>query len=425
MPVRLPSRFAISGVLVDLSPLRNRVFRRLWSGGLVSAIGTQVSVVAVAFEIYRVTGSDLDVGLISFVELVPAFVGSVVGGSIADAMDRRKLLILTGLAMALSATGMAVNVDRPHPSILLLYVIGGVAAGVQGINNPAQTSAMLAVVDRADMVTANVLRQLSNQVSIVLGPSLAGVLIASFGVKFAFWANAASFVIAIVAVASVGPRPPVGGTTRFGWRSISEGFAFLRSSEAMCGVIIGDLNVTVLGWPIALFPAMATTHFHGGARLVGLLYSTPGIGACVGVAFSGWTAKIRRAGLAIVIGSVMWGVAIIAFGLIPSATIAILCLGVGGALDTTTSVFRTTIIQTETPDRLRGRISSLQMALMGNGPRVGNTESGLVAAATNTQFAVVSGGIGTVVGIAIVARLLPRFLHYESPGKEIIVATER
>lgn len=409
----------MAGILVDIEPLRRYpAFRRLWAGAAISSIGSQLSVVAIAYEVYHLTGSNLDVGLISLAQLVPSLFGSFVGGPIADAMDRRKLLLICGTALAALSMGLAVEVDRAHPSLMLLYLVSAAASLVQAVNAPAQTAMMISIVEREHFVKANALRQLSNQVSSVVGPTIAGLLISTWGTKVAFSANALSFLVAILAVYSVGARPPVGGVTRFGWRSIAEGFAFLKTRPAIQGSFLADFNAMVLGMPTALFPAMAATHFHGGPRTVGLLYAAPGIGAIVGGGLSGWTGRVRRGGLAICLLSAGWGVAIAAFGVMPWIVPAVVCLGLAGACDITASIFRGTIIQTQTPDRLRGRLSAIQTAVVSNGPRLGNTEAGLVAAATTTQFSVVSGGIGCVIGTAIIARLLPRFAHYEFEDKE-------
>jgi len=415
------ARRVAARVVVDISPLRKyRDYRRLWVGATISALGNQLSIVALAFEVYRLTRSDFDVGLISLVELVPCFIGCILGGGIADAMDRRKVLIVTGTVMAVASAGMALDVGRPHPSLVLLYALAGVAAGFQGANNPAQTAGMLSGVEQADIVKANVLRQLSNQSSVVAGAALGGLVIAWSGVATALWANTLSFGAVVGAAIAVGAQRPL-GVTRFGWRSINEGFSFLRERQALRGVFIADLNVTIFGWPTSLFPALALTHFHGGARAVGLLYATPGIGACIGGGLSGWAHRVYRPGIAICIGSSVWGLAIALFGVVPWLPLALGLLGLAGALDTVCTVFRTAIIQHELPDRMRGRLSSLQMALMGNGPRVGNTEAGLVAAATSTQFSVISGGIATIVGIAVVARWTPQFFQFRVGAQAAVV----
>ncbi len=413
----------MAGLFVDLAPLRQYpLFRRLWTGNAVSSVGTQLSVVAVAYEVYHLTGSNFAVGLVSLIQIAPSLLGSFLGGPLADAMDRRRLLAVTGTVLAVLAAGLAAEVGRAHPSLLAIYLLAGVAALVQAINGPAQTAVLLTLVDREMLVKANALRQLSNQISSVLGPALAGVLIAASGTRVAFLVNALSFLVSVVAVLGVGARPPQGGATRFGWRSLVEGFAFLGTRQVLQGAFLADFVAMVLGMPTSLFPAMAQTHFHGGPRIVGLLYAAPGIGAVIGAVLSGWTSRVRRAGWAICVFSVTWGISLALFGLVRSVTVAVVCLAAAGASDITASIFRGTITQIETPDRLRGRLTAIQLAVVGNGPRIGNAEAGLVAAATSTEFSVVSGGIGCVIGIALIARLLPRFTHYELPHEEDALA---
>jgi MFS family permease len=407
---------AIPRLLVNTTPLREYPeFRRLWLGYAISAIGTQLSVVAISYEVYHLTNSSLDVGLISLVQLGPAFLGSILGGSIADAMDRRRLLIITGVLMAACAAGMALDVSKPHPTLLPLFLLAGLSAGVAGVNGPALTAVLLSIVERDAMVAANALRQLLQQISVVLGPSLGGILIALAGAKVAFWGNAISFTVGIAAVITVGEHKPVGGATRFGLRSVAEGFKFLKGRQAIQGCFIADLNATVLGMPIALFPALAIHHFHGGSRTLGLLYAAPGIGAFVASALSGWTGRTRHPGKAVCIAIVIWGIAIVGFGLSDSIVLGVSLLALAGGADVISAVFRSTIIQTEAPDRLRGRISSIQQAVVTSGPRLGNTEAGLVAAVSSVEFSVVSGGIGCLVGIAIISHFMPRFVGYTLP----------
>ncbi|HVB07054.1 MAG TPA: MFS transporter [Acidimicrobiales bacterium] len=399
---------------VDTTPLRlYPEFRRVWIGAAVSAVGSQLAVVAVAYQVYRLTHSSLDVGLISLVQLGPSLVGSVLGGSIADAFDRRRLLLFTGSTMAVVSCGLALNAARHHPSLLLIYVLAGANAALQGVDGPARQALLISIVERELLISANALRQLIGQVSQVLGPSLGGILLAAFGVEIVFFLNAGSFVVAVGAVLTVGAHPPLGGATRFGLRSIAEGFQFLKGRQAIQGCFIADLNATILGMPTALFPALATVQFHGGAGTVGLLYAAPGAGAVVASAFSGWTRRIRRPGYAVCVAIVCWGVALTAFGFARQVVLAFGLLAIAGGADVISAVFRSTIIQTETPDRLRGRLTSIQLAVVQSGPRLGNAEAGLVAAASSNQLSVVSGGLGCIVGIAIVARLMPRFIRYE------------
>jgi MFS family permease len=409
---------AMPRMLLDIEPLRvYPEFRRVWIGYAAAAIGSQMSVVAIALEVYRITGSNLDVGLISLIQLVPAIFGSLVGGSFADAMDRRKLLVITGTLMALFSIGLALNADRTHPSLVVVYLLAGINAGFQGVNSPALTAVLISIVNRDMMVKANALRQLSAQVASVLGPTLAGVLL-PFGIHFVFWANAATFMIAIAAVLTAGSHPPTGGATRFGWTSIVEGLAFLKGRQAIQGCFIADLSAMVLGMPTSLFPALALHHFHGGDDLLGILYAAPGFGALVASMVSGWTSRVRRPGRAVVIAITIWGLGIAGFGLIAWFPGAVILLAMAGGADVISAVFRSTILQTQTPDRLRGRLSALQQAVVTSGPRLGNGEAGIVAALTNTEISVVSGGIGCLIGIAIVAKTMPKFVHYDLNGPD-------
>jgi MFS family permease len=410
-------------MVVDIEPIRAYPeFRRLWFGFAVSSIGTQMSVVAIAVEVYDVTGSNLDVGLISLIQLFPAIIGSLVGGSIADAMDRRKLLVISGGTMALLATGLALNAEQAHPTLWLIYALAAVNSAFQGVNGPALTAVLLSIVDREMMVKANALRQLSAQIASVVGPALAGVVL-TFGVHVVFWVNAATFIAGIIAVVSVGAHLPVGGRTRFGLKSIVEGVSFLRGRQAIQGCFIADINAMVLGMPRALFPAMALHHFHGGDGTTGILYAAPGIGALVASGLSGWTPRVQRPGRAVVIAIVIWGLGLAGFGLVAWLPLAVFLIAIAGAADVISAVFRSTIIQTQTPDRLRGRLSALQQAVVTSGPRLGDGEAGIVAALTNTEFSVVSGGIGCLVGIAIIAKAMPKFVNYQLPTQRELIET--
>lgn len=405
-------------MLLDVEPLRAYPeFRRLWVGFAASSVGTQMSVVAIALEVYRITGSNLDVGLISLFQLFPAIIGSLLGGSIADAMDRRKLLVITGGSMSVLSIALALNADQPHPTLVLVYVLAAANAAFQGVNGPAMTAVLLSIVNRDMMVKANALRQLSAQIASVLGPTVAGLLI-PLGIHVVFWANAGTFVLAIATVATVGSHPPVGGMTRFGWKSISEGLVFLKGRQAIQGCFIADLNAMVLGMPTALFPALALHHFHGGSGTLGILYAAPGFGALLASMVSGWTPRIRRPGRAVVIAIVIWGLGITGFGLVAWFPAAVALIAIAGGADVISAVFRSSIIQTQTPDRLRGRLSALQQMVVTAGPRLGNGEAGIVAALSSTEISVVSGGLGCIIGIAIVAKTMPKFVRYDLNGPD-------
>lgn len=408
--------------LVDISPLRRfRDFRRLWFGLVLAQIGAQLGIVAASYQVYRITGSSLDVGFISLVQLFPSLIGYAVGGSIADAMDRRKLLIITETSMALCTAGLAFNAGAAHPSLTLIFMLAGISAGFNGVDAPTRSAMLMATVDRESFVAANTLRQLMIQVAVIIGPAISGLLLAPIGVAGVYWLNTGAFALTALAVMTLDASPPAGGGTRFGWSSVAEGFAFLRGRQALQACFVADLNATILGMPTSLFPALGLIHFHGGPSAVGFLYTAPGVGALVATVVSGWTNRVRRPGRAVVIAIAIWGSAITAFGLVPDLMLALFFLGIAGAADVISAVFRGSIVQLEAPDELRGRISSIQLAVVSSGPRLGNLEAGGVAQALSNQISVVSGGIGALVGIVLISRLMPRFMSYEiaSAGSDI------
>lgn len=407
---------ANSGFFVDITPLRRfRQFRRLWNGLVVAELGAQLGLVAASYQVYRLTGSSLDVGFISLAELFPALIGSIAGGAVADAMDRRTLLIFTEVAMALCTVGLAINAHLHHPSLALIYVLAGLTAGFSGVDGPTHSAMLMETVDRNFFVAANTLRQIIIQISVVVGPAVGGLLLAPIGVTGVYWINAGAFGLAIGAVLSLKPHPPTGGGTRLSWSSMGEGFRFLRGRQALQACFVSDLDAMILGMPTALFPALGLSFFHGGTEAVGYLYAAPGVGALIATVGSGWTARVRFPGRAVVISVAIWGLAITCFGLMHLLWVALILLAIAGAADVVSAVFRSTILHLEAPDELRGRISAIQQAVVTGGPRLGNIEAGAVAAAVNNQFSVVSGGIGCVLGIAIVARAMPKFMRYEMP----------
>ena len=275
---------------------------------------------------------------------------------------------------------------------------------------------MMNLVPWESFATANVLRQLLLQISLVLGPALGGLVLARFGVTAVYWIDVASFAAAIGASLALPGLLPEGEITKFGLRSIVEGFHYLRGRQAIQGCFVADLNAMILGMPTALFPAIALEHFHGGPQTVGYLYAAPGVGALVGMLLSGWTARVVRPGRAVVAAIAVWGAAIALFGLSPWLWAALILLAVAGWADVISAVFRSTILQVESPDRLRGRLSAIQAAVVQGGPRLGNAEAGAVAALVGAQLSVVIGGLGCVAGIAAVTRLMPRFVAYRLDG---------
>ena len=406
-------------LLVDLGPLRqSQAFRRIWLGYLVTTLGSQLTVVAVPYQVFLLTHSSLDVGLVGLVQIVPVLAGSLFGGSIADAVDRRRLLVVTQLSLAACSVGLALNSTGGHAALWPLYALSALGSGIVSVDSPTRTAVIATLVGRPMFASANALWQLLFQVSVVAGPAVAGLLLGQVGIASVYWIDAATFAVSLLAVASLPALRPPGGGTRFGLRSVGEGLRYLKGRPVLQGTFVVDLNAMVLGMPRALFPALALVRFHGGANTVGLLYAAPGAGALIGALLTGWVVTVRKQGRAVLVAVGIWGGAIAAFGLVHWLAAALMLLALAGAADVVSAVFRGTILQLEAPESLRGRLSSVHTAVVTGGPRLGDFEAGAVAAVSTPQISVVSGGLGCVVGVGIVAWLMPRFSSYDATEAE-------
>jgi MFS family permease len=404
-------------ILLDLSPLRrSRDFRALIGGLGVSTLGNQLTAVSVPYQVYAITHSSLYVGLVSLAQLFPLIFGSVLGGSVVDSVDRRRLLLVVETLGALSSAGLALNADF-GPALWPLFVFPAVTAALSGMDSSARNAMVPRMVGLGSVPAANAMFQALFQTGAIVGPAVAGLLLAGAGVHVVYWLDACSFLVALAAVLLISPQPPsLSGAAppRPGWRSTAEGLRFVRRTPAVQGAYLIDLNAMVFGMPRALFPALAATVFGGGATTVGLLYAAPGVGALLGALTSGWVGRVRRQGLAVICAVLVWGLAIAGFGLVRLLPLALVLLAIAGLADVVSAVFRNTIIQFSGPDSLRGRLMGVQMAVVAGGPRLGDLEAGAVATVFGDTFSVVSGGLACVAGALVVARLLPGFRRQRS-----------
>jgi len=406
--------------LVDITPLReSREYRLLWTGQLVTFLGSQLTVVASAFQLFLLTGSSFQVGLLSLAQLPPLLIGSLVGGTLADARDRRRLLLFTQTALAVCSAGLAVNAMADGPSTWPIYLFASVAAGLSGIDGPTRAAAVPSLVTREQYATAAALNQTIYQVGFVVGPSLAGLVIGQLSLAAAFWLDVATFGAALLCIARLRPLVPQGGGTKAGLSSIRAGLRYVRGERAVQGAFAIDINAMVFGMPRALFPELGTTLYGGGAGTVGLLFAAPGVGGLIGGLTTGWVGRVRRPGRAVEIAVVLWGLAIAAFGLVSWLPLGLLLLALAGAADVVSAVFRNTIVQLTVPDELRGRVNSLNIAVVTGGPRLGDLEAGAVAAATTPSISVVSGGLACVAGVGVLARLLPQLRSWRAPAGSV------
>ncbi len=400
-------------ILVDTAPLReSRDFRLLFTGQLISTLGNQLTVVAIPFQVYSMTRSSLQVGAISLAQLIPFVAGALWAGPVGDAVDRRRIMVWTALGLTLTSGAMAVNAAVTHPSLVVLYVVSALAAGLMGFSNTARMASVPGMVERRHLTAAMAMTQIVFQIGVVVGPALSGVLL-GIGLPLVYALDALSFVVAVVTSAWLAPIPPSVHTAGLSpWQSTKEGLRYLRSRQALQGVYLIDINAMVFGMPRALFPAMAESVFGGGTITLGFLYAAPGVGALIGALTTGWVATLRRQGWAVIIAVSVWGVAIALFGLVDTLWLGLVLLAVAGWADVISAVLRNTMLQTSIPERFRSRMSSIQMAVVQGGPRLGDMESGTVATLTSVEFSVVSGGLACIVGAAVIGALMPVFRRH-------------
>jgi MFS family permease len=397
----------------------SRDFRLLITGLGTSTLGTQLTTVAVPFQVYAVTRSSLIVGLVSLTQVIPLIVGSLLGGSLIDAVNRRRLLVTVEIIGALCSAGLALNADLGS-HLWPLFVFPAAQASVSGIDSASRNALVPRLVGMDLLSAANAIFQSLFQVGAIVGPAIAGLLLAGAGVHFIYWLDVLSFAAAITAVLRMSPAigEPGTGSTRPGLRSMLDGLRFVGRSQPMQGAYLIDINAMVFGMPRALFPALAATVFGGGATTVGLLYAAPGAGALVGALTSGWVGRVRRQGLAVIGAVLIWGASIAAFGVAHWLPLALLLLAVAGWADVLSAVFRNTIIQSAAPDGMRGRLLGVQVAVVAGGPRVGDLEAGAVATAFGDTVSVVSGGLACIAGALLLAWGRPGFTRQRTPDPE-------
>jgi MFS family permease len=402
-------------LVIDLGPLkRYPAFRRLFVGQTISTFGSEVAAVAAPFQLYQLTHSTLQVGLLSLCELFPLLTLTIVGGAIADAVDRRRMLLVTEVLLALVALGFAFNASLAEPRVWAIYVLVTLAMSFFSLGVAGMNTVIPRLVEPHELATANAIENVYGSTTNVAGPALGGALIAVLGLKGAYLLDAGTFVASLWSVWRLPPLPVALGAERPSWETIKEGFRFVRRKKVLLGMFLVDSNAMVFGMPRALFPALAINRFGGGAGALGLMYAAPYAGALVSSLLSGWIGHVRRQGLIVAVAAALWGVAITAFGFADTFWLALLMLAAAGAADNVSAVLRGTILWTVTPDELRGRVSGIEFAQVAATPALGNVESGLVASLTSLRFSIVSGGLLCVAGSVLIALAVPAFTSYDA-----------
>jgi MFS family permease len=408
-------------MLLDIGPLRhNTAFRRLFASQFISGLGTMVSYVAVPWQLYALTHSNAQVGLLGLVQLLPVVVCGLLGGAVADRVDRKRLLMGSEALMALCLLGLLGNALSAAPGTLAIYALVAVLQGASGFHRPALEALTQKLARPDEFAAVAALSSVRGTVGMVAGPALAGLLLARWGAVGAYVFDFATFIAALYFLARI-PRERIDGmvaeTGGAGERphllaDLAEGVRFAWARPALMGTYIVDIVAMAFAFPIALFPAMAAA--NGRTESVGWLLSAMSVGALGIGLFSGWTVKVRRQGRAVIIAAAVWALGIVALGCAPSLLLGLACLAVAGAADMVSGVFRGTIWNETIPNALRGRLAGIEMISYLTGPLIGNVRAGFMADAWGVSAAIWIGGLVCLAGVIATGFALPRFWAYRS-----------
>jgi MFS family permease len=393
-------------MLLDLSPLRrHRDFRYVYIGQLVSAFGSFLTYVALPVQIYELTKSSWAVGMVGTVQLIPLAVTSLWGGAVADALDRRRLLLWSEALLMCASLVLVVNSRFAHPSVVLLFVVAAFMSAVNGFHRPALESLSQKLVPRDDLPAVSALTSLRGTASAIAGPSLAGICIAKFGLPYAFGADALTFAVSLVALSMIHAMPPAENAPSAGLSSILEGLNYALSRPELIGTYVVDIVAMTFAMPIAVFPALAAQ--WGGASAAGYLYSAMSVGGIVVTLFSGWTKNVQRRGAAVIIAAALWGISIIGLGYANALPVALACLACAGAADMVSGLFRMTIWNETIPAELRGRMAGIEQLSYMSGPLLGNARAGFMAERFGLARSIRWGGLVCVACVLACVPLLP------------------
>ena len=418
MGAAFPFRAIFPRMFLNLGPLRkHRDYRLLYTGQLVSMFGSMITYVAVPYQVFELTHSSFVVGMLGAAQLVPLLLFALWGGAYADALDRRKLLIVSEIVMAGGSLALAINGMLAHASVTLIFAVSATMSACNGFHRPALDAMTPRLVDREDLTAVSALNFFRFSISSIGGPALGGVCMAALGYPLTYMIDVLSFLVSLVSLAAIRRMPASDRASRPGIRSIVEGLKYALGRPELIGTYVVDMVAMTFAMPMALFPAMALA--WGGATAAGWLYSAMSFGSLFTTIFSGWTSKVNRHGAAVVIAAAVWAVAIVFVGFASSLSVAVVCLAIAGAADSISGVFRSTIWNETIPSDLRGRLAGVEMISYLSGPLLGNARAGWVASISSNTISVVSGGLTCFVGVLLCIPLLPAFWNYRAERRAV------
>ena len=397
---------------VSWSVLRHRNFALLFSGQLISSAGTQMQVVAVAWQVYLLTHSAIALGLIGLMQAVPRILFSLIGGVFADSFDRRKLLIVIEVTLASTSTVLALCTIYHVINLWIIYGVVLIAASVSSFEFPTRQAIVPSLVPRSQMADALTMNMVMMQLTFIVGPTLGGFVIGWLGVANTYWIDVISYFVVLGALLLMNiPAIPVEKRAQPGIAALVDGIHFLREHPIILAVLSLDFFANFFGSPRALLPVYASDILHIGPQGLGLLLAATSIGAVALSPFTGTIGRISRQGLGVILAIMAWGVFIVAFGFAPGPLwLSVLFLAGSGAADMVSMILRGIVIQMTTPDEFRGRISAVNAMFVTGGPMLGQFESGIVAGIFTPELSVISGGIACIVATLAVVSFVPSLL---------------
>lgn len=399
-------------MLINIEPLRKYPqFRYLFIGQLVSFLGSMISYVALPYQVYELTKDNSLVGMIGLTQFLPVLIFGLLGGTFADRLNRRKLLLYSEVLMSFLVFGLMLNAFQEKPSIAVIFGLVALMQSVLGFHRPAMEAMTQVLVDPKDYASIGALSSFRYSFGAIAGPALAGIIIAKFGVKMAFAIDVATYLVAVVCIYLLAPMADPAKSEKSALADAKEGLKFAISKPELIGTYLIDIVAMIFAFPTALFPAMSEN--WGGAAAAGILFSAMATGSLIMTLFSGWTAKITAHGKGVVIAASIWALGIVMVGFSNSLWVAFAFLAIAGGADMISAIFRGVIWNRTVPNQLRGRLSGIEMISYMSGPLLGNARAGWVASQFSVKFSLYSGGLICFVAIFITALCLPKFWKYQ------------
>ena len=397
---------------IDLTPIKKyRDFKLLFTAGLFSYFGSMITFVALPFQIKELTGSFWAVGLIGVVEIIPLIVFGLYGGVLADYLDRKKMIWFTEFGTLIATSILLINSLQEEPSVILIFVIAAIFAALSGLKRPSQDAILPRLVNHDDLPSASALMSLRWQFGGIVGPSVGGIIIASYGAGAAYFIDCLTFVISLALIWQVKSVPPLDKATPPSMAGLMEGLNYAYKRKDLLGTYVVDLAAMFLAMPMALFPFWADE--IGAPYALGFFYSSITFGAVLVTLLSGWMRNYPLHGRAVIIGALGWGVAIVAAGSSNSLVLVITCLVIAGAFDQVSALFRGFIWNQSIPDELRGRLAGIEMLSYLLGPLGGQARAGGMAAMSSLRISIVGGGLLCIGFVSLIAASMPKFRSYD------------